>query len=67
MSDGRGTERVPVAATDAYRLMVEEVSSVIRGGPGWTLPLAESRATAVVLDAARASAAGDSGPVECAH
>ncbi len=67
VSDGRGTERVPVAATDAYRLMVEEVSSVIRGGPGWTLPLAESRATAVVLDAARASAAGDSGPVECAH
>ena len=67
VSDGRGTERVPVAATDAYRVMVEEVSSVIRGGSGWVLPLAESRATAVVLDAARASAAADGVPVACAH
>jgi hypothetical protein len=36
--------------------MIEEVSSVLRGGPGWVLPLAESRDTAAVLDAARASA-----------
>ena len=63
VSDGRGTERVPVPATDAYRIMVEEVSSVLRGGPGWTLPLAESRLTAAVLDAARASAAGCGDPV----
>ncbi len=36
--------------------MVEEVSSVLRGGPGWVLPLEESRQTAAVLDAACASA-----------
>lgn len=63
VSDGRGTERVPVPPTDAYRVMVEEVSSVLRGGPGWVLPLAESRQTAAVLDAARASAAEGSRPV----
>ena len=63
VSDGSDTERVDVPATDAYRVMVEEVSSVLRGGPGWVLPLAESRATAAVLDAARASAAADSAPV----
>jgi predicted dehydrogenase len=57
VSDGNGTERIAVPASDAYRVMVEEVSSVLRGGPGWVLPLAESRQTAAVLDAARASAA----------
>ncbi len=66
VSDGVRTERLPVAATDAYRLMVEEVSSVIRGGPGWVLPLEDSRATAAVLDAARASAAAGGAPVACA-
>ena len=39
VSDGSGTERVAVPAVDAYRLMVEEVSSALRGGPGWVLPL----------------------------
>ena len=63
VSDGTATERVPVPATDAYRLMVEEVSSVVAGGPGWLLPLAESRDTAAVLDAARASAAAGGDPV----
>ena len=63
VSDGSGTERLPVPATDAYRVMVEEVSSVLRGGPGWVLPLEESRQTAVVLDAARLSAATGSEPV----
>jgi predicted dehydrogenase len=63
VSDGRDTERVDVPATDAYRVMVEEVSSVLRGGPGWVLPLAESRETAAVLDAARASAAAGGTPV----
>jgi hypothetical protein len=38
--------------------MVEEVSSVIRGGPGWVLPLAESKLTAAVLDQIRAAASG---------
>ena len=52
VSDGTGTERVPVPATDAYRVMVEEFSSVLQGGPGWVLPLEESRQTAAVLDAA---------------
>ena len=64
ISDGRGTERVPVPATDAYRVMVEEFSSVLSGGPGWVLPLEESRQTAAVLDAARASAAAGGMVVE---
>ncbi|MDP9497186.1 MAG: Gfo/Idh/MocA family oxidoreductase [Actinomycetota bacterium] len=63
VSDGTATERVRVPAADPYRLMVEEVSSVLSGGPGWVLPLAESRATAAVLDAARASASSGGGPV----
>ncbi len=56
VSDGEGTRRLPVAAVDAYRLMVEEVSSAIADGDGWLLPLVESRATAAVLDACFASA-----------
>ena len=36
---------MPVAAADAYAVMVEEVSSAVRGAPGWVLPLEESRAT----------------------
>ena len=63
VSDGRDTERLPVPAADAYRLMVEEVSSVLAGGPGWVLPLQESRDTAAVLDAAFASAALGGEPV----
>jgi predicted dehydrogenase len=63
VSDGAGTERLPVPAANAYRLMVEEVSSVLRAGPGWVLPLEESRQTAAVLDAARASAASGGAPV----
>ena len=63
VSDGRHTERVPVPGTNAYVVMVEEVSSVLRGGPGWVLPLEESRQTAAVLDAARASAAAGGEPV----
>ena len=63
VSDGTGTERVAVPPVDAYRLMVEEVSSVLRGGPGWVLPLSESRDTAAVLDAAFASAAAGGEPV----
>ena len=63
VSDGQGTERVPVPPVDAYRIMVEELSSVLAGGPGWLLPLSESRATAAVLDAARASAAAGGDPV----
>jgi D-xylose 1-dehydrogenase (NADP+, D-xylono-1,5-lactone-forming) len=63
VSDGSGTERIPVPATDPYRLMVEEMSSVLSGGPGWLLAGEESRQTAAVLDAARASAAEGGAPV----
>jgi xylose dehydrogenase (NAD/NADP) len=56
VSDGTSTERVPVAAADAYQLMVEEMSSVLAGGPGWVLPLKESRLCAAVLDACFTSA-----------
>ena len=62
-SDGRSTERLPVPAADPYRLMVEQMSSVVRGGPGWVLPIEESRSTAAVLDAAFASAAQNGEPV----
>ncbi len=53
VSDGTDTERIGVPAANAYQLMVEEMSSVLSGGPGWVLPLAESRETAAVLDAIR--------------
>ena len=56
VSDGSGTERITVPAENAYRVMVEEMSSVIAGGPGWVLPLAESRQTAAALDLIRAAA-----------
>jgi len=62
VSDGSSTSRLPVPAVDAYAVMVEEVSSALRGGPGWVLPIAESRQTAAVLDAAFASAARDGEP-----
>jgi xylose dehydrogenase (NAD/NADP) len=67
VSDGTDTERLRVGAEDAYRVMVEEISSVLRGGPGWVLPLADSRQTAAVLDAARASAAAGGEPVRTAR
>ena len=67
VSDGTGTERVAVPAVDAYRLMVQECSSVLRGGPGWVLPLEESRQTAAVIDAAFASAAAGGAPVSPAR
>jgi predicted dehydrogenase len=63
VSDGTSTEHVPVPAVDAYAVMVEEVSSAVRGSGGWVLPLAESRQTAAVLDAAFASAARGGEPV----
>lgn len=63
VTDGTGAHRFPVRAADAYQLMVEEVSSVLRGGPGWLLPVQESRLTAAVLDAAFASAAAGGSPV----
>jgi predicted dehydrogenase len=55
ISDGTGTERLPVPAENAYRVMVEEFSSVIGGGAGWVLPLEESRLTAATLDLIRAA------------
>ncbi|BEP15443.1 Gfo/Idh/MocA family oxidoreductase [Acidothermaceae bacterium B102] len=53
---GTGTERMPVAAVDAYRLMLEEFSEVIRGRDGWLLPLSESLWGAQLIDAAFTSA-----------
>ncbi|HEU5034732.1 MAG TPA: Gfo/Idh/MocA family oxidoreductase [Mycobacteriales bacterium] len=58
VSDGSTTERRAFPPTDPYRVMVEEMSSVMTGGAGWLLPLAQSRATAAVLDACFASARG---------
>jgi predicted dehydrogenase len=63
VSDGRSTRRETFPGADAYRLMVEEVSSVLSGGPGWVVPLAESRATAAVLDACFESARSGGSPV----
>lgn len=63
VSDGVGTRREVYPPTDAYRVMVEEVSSVLAGGSGWVLPLEESRRTAAVLDACFASARAGGEPV----
>jgi predicted dehydrogenase len=63
VSDGRGTERIPIADADAYRVMIEQVSAAINGDDAYVVPLAESRATAAVLDAAFASARGGGEPV----
>jgi predicted dehydrogenase len=52
-----GREPEPVPAANAYALMVEAVSTRIRGGDAWVVPLEESRLTAAVLDAAFESAA----------
>ncbi|MDP9239020.1 MAG: Gfo/Idh/MocA family oxidoreductase, partial [Actinomycetota bacterium] len=62
VSDERGAEHLPAPAADAYQVMVEEMSSVLDGGPGWLLSLAESRACAATLDACFASARGDGEP-----
>jgi xylose dehydrogenase (NAD/NADP) len=51
-----GTEVVRVGATDPYRVMVEHVSAVIEGRPGYVVPLSETRLTAAVVDAAFRSA-----------
>jgi D-xylose 1-dehydrogenase (NADP+, D-xylono-1,5-lactone-forming) len=53
---GKGTERIPVPAVDAYRLMLEEVSEAIRGREGWALPLSESLDGAKLIDACFTSA-----------
>ena len=63
VSDGRTTHRTTVPAANAYRLMVEEVSSVVAGEGGWVLPLSESLATAAVLDAAFASGRAGGAPI----
>lgn len=51
-----GTSVIRCTPTDTYRIMIDEVSSALRGGPGRLLPLAESRACAAVIDAWRAAA-----------
>jgi xylose dehydrogenase (NAD/NADP) len=45
------TERIAIPAANAYRVMVEEFSAVVRGEPGWVHSLRESQAIAGVLDA----------------
>ncbi len=62
---GPVTEQEVFPAVDPYQLMVEETSSAAAGGPGWVVPLGESRAGAAVLDAARASASAGARPVTC--
>jgi predicted dehydrogenase len=64
VSDGSTTRRQVFPPSDAYRVMVEETSSVVSGGPGWLLPLEESRRVAAVLDACFTSARLDGKPVE---
>ncbi len=63
VSDGRLTSRLAVEPANAYQLMVAEMSSVLSGGPGWLLPLPESRDIAAVLDACFASARAGGEPV----
>jgi xylose dehydrogenase (NAD/NADP) len=63
LSDGEQTRRIVAPPTNAYQVMVEDVSAVIRGRPGWVLPVVESRATAAVIDACFASARAGGQPV----
>jgi predicted dehydrogenase len=63
LSDGRGTRRIEVPAADPYKLMFEQTSAVARGEDGWVLPLADSRQTAALIDAALASAADGSATI----
>jgi predicted dehydrogenase len=58
ISDGSQTTRLPVPGANAYTIMVQEVSSHLAGGPGWVLPLEESRLTAAALDLIRDAARG---------
>jgi D-xylose 1-dehydrogenase (NADP+, D-xylono-1,5-lactone-forming) len=46
------------AQVDAYQLMVEAVSSRIRGGDDWVVPLGESLVVATTLDNVRRSGTG---------
>ena len=62
ISDGRSTERRTVPATNAYRVMVEEMSAVVGGGEGWLVPLSDSLGTAAMLDAAFASSRANGAP-----
>jgi predicted dehydrogenase len=53
---GSGPDEPTWPPTDAYRLMVEEVSRAVRGEPATLVPLRQSRAGAAVLDQIRAAA-----------
>lgn len=61
VSDGTTTERIEIPATDAYQVMVEEVSAVIEGRSGWVLPIGASIEAARVLDAIARSARTERG------
>ena len=62
VTDRSGTTTEVFDPADPYALMVSDVSSVLRGGPGRVVPAAESLATAALLDGVRrAAASGGSG------
>jgi predicted dehydrogenase len=63
VSDGRGTERIVITDTDAYRVILEDVSAAIRGEDAYVVPLSDSRAVAAVIDAAFVSARSNGEPV----
>lgn len=63
LSQGTGTERFTFPGGDGYAEMVAAVSRAVRGQSAWLVPLAQSRACAAVLEAARASAALGGAPV----
>lgn len=60
--DGGEPHTVTFAPCDPYRLMVEAMSGVIRGGDDWVVPPEETLATARALDAIRAATAGRAAP-----
>src|SRR5581483_627436 len=62
--DGARTRTQHFAPTDAYRVMIEEVSAAIRGEAAYVLPLAQSRNTAAVIDACFASARSGGRPTK---
>jgi xylose dehydrogenase (NAD/NADP) len=49
-TEGAAPRRISFAADDAYRRMFEDVSSRVRGGGGYVVPLEQSRATMATMD-----------------
>jgi D-xylose 1-dehydrogenase (NADP+, D-xylono-1,5-lactone-forming) len=59
VSNGAQTRRTTFPPVPTFALMVEQVSSAIRGEGGWVQPLEESLAVMRMLDAIRAAARSD--------